>query len=93
MAWQSLRIEASGNAAEVLSDALMELGALSVSIEDADAETGMEQPIFGEPGDPAPGLWRHNVVSALFDMGVVPEHILRKVETATGLRHLKFTVE
>jgi len=93
MAWQSLKIEASGDAAEILSDALMALGAISVSIEDADAETGVEQPIYGEPGSPAPGLWRHNVVSALFGMEVAPEHILREAEIATGLRHLKFSIE
>ena len=71
----------------------MELGALSVSIEDADAETGVEQPIFGEPGDVTPGLWRHNVVTALFGMEAVPEHTLREAEIATGLHHHKFTIE
>ena len=36
-------------------DALMdELGALSVSVEDADADTADEQALFGEPGMPAP---------------------------------------
>ena len=39
MAWQSLKIEAEADAAEALSDALMALGALSVGIEDADAQT------------------------------------------------------
>ena len=71
----------------------MTLGAISVSIEDADAETGLEQPIFGEPGNPSPGLWQHNVVTALFGMEAVPEQILRKAETATGLHHLEFTNE
>lgn len=79
--------------AEILSEALMSLGAISVSIEDADAETCVEQPIFGEPGGPLPGLWRHNVVSALFGMEAVPEQILREVETASGLHQLKFTIE
>ncbi|TSA50616.1 MAG: 50S ribosomal protein L11 methyltransferase [Nitrosomonadales bacterium] len=92
MPWQSLRIEAGGDNAERLSDALMALGALSVSIEDADAETGMEQPIFGEPGTP-PSLWQHNVVSALFDLGAAPEQILQEVEAATGLHHLRYTIE
>ena len=36
-------------AAEVLGDALMDAGALSVSIEDADADTPDEQPLYGEP--------------------------------------------
>ena len=67
MSWISLNIEASDSNAEALTEALMALGALSASIEDANAETIAEQPIFGEPGDPPPGIWRQNVVSALFE--------------------------
>ena len=54
---------------EPASDALMdELGALSVSIEDADADTADEQALFGEPGMPAPqGGWQRSVIRALFD--------------------------
>ena len=52
-----------------VSDALIdELGALSVSVEDADADTDDEQALFGEPGLPAPaGAWRRSYVKALFD--------------------------
>ncbi|NDY93282.1 50S ribosomal protein L11 methyltransferase [Ideonella livida] len=54
---------------ESVSDALMdELGALSVSVEDADADTDEEQPIFGEPGMPAPRPgWERSRLKALFD--------------------------
>jgi len=38
------------NAAEALADALLERGALSVSIEDASAGTLDERPLYGEPG-------------------------------------------
>ena len=53
---------------EDASDALVdELDALSVSIEDADADTGVERPIFGEPGMPAPAAgWPRSSVRALF---------------------------
>ena len=37
---------------EALSDALEALEALSVSVEDADAQTDAEQALFGEPGLP-----------------------------------------
>ena len=57
MAWVSLKIEAQDNTADLISDTLMELGALSAIIEDANAETIDEQPIFGDPGDPPPGIW------------------------------------
>jgi len=55
--------------AEAVSDALMdELGALSVSVEDADANTDAERALFGEPGMPAPrGGWDRSIVKALFD--------------------------
>ncbi len=53
---------------EPVSDALMdELGALSVSIEDADAGTHAEHALFGEPGMPAPAAgWQRSWVKALF---------------------------
>ncbi len=39
---------------EDLSDALEALDAVSVSVEDADAQTEHEQALFGEPGMPPP---------------------------------------
>jgi ribosomal protein L11 methyltransferase len=53
---------------EGLSDMLMdELDALSVSVEDADADTDAENALFGEPGMPAPAsAWQRSRVSALF---------------------------
>ncbi len=55
------RVEAVGDA---LSD---EFGALSVSIEDADADTAAEEALFGEPGLPAPRPgWRRSTLRVLF---------------------------
>jgi len=52
---------------EIVSDALMEIDALAVSVEDADANTDAEQALFGEPGMPAPAAgWERSVVKALF---------------------------
>ena len=52
---------------EILSDALEALDALSVSVEDADAQTDAEQALFGEPGMPAPkDGWQRSRVIALF---------------------------
>ncbi|MGC9561770.1 MAG: 50S ribosomal protein L11 methyltransferase [Brachymonas sp.] len=52
---------------ETLCDALDALDALSVSVEDADAQTESEQPLFGEPGMPAPReSWDRSVLVALF---------------------------
>ena len=52
---------------EIVSDALMEIDALAVSVEDADAGTEAERALFGEPGLPAPKAgWERSVVKALF---------------------------
>jgi len=53
---------------EPASEALMnELGALSVSVEDADVDTDAEQALFGEPGLPAPREgWQQSTLRALF---------------------------
>jgi len=65
--WISVTLQAEADKAEALSDALMEAGALSVSIEDADAGTEAERPQFGEPGHLPTALWDHSRVIALFD--------------------------
>ncbi len=54
---------------ERVSDALAdELGALSVSVEDADAGQADEKALFGEPGMPPPTLgWDRSTLRALFD--------------------------
>jgi ribosomal protein L11 methyltransferase len=52
---------------EAVSDALEALEALSVSVEDADAQTDAEQALFGEPGLPPPKAgWQRSRVVALF---------------------------
>jgi len=65
MPWVSLIVETSAGEAERLSDALLELGAVSVNVTDADAGTPGEKPLYGEPGEPAAGSWERSVVSAL----------------------------
>jgi len=93
MAWVSLKIEAQDNNADLISDTLMELGALSAIIEDANAETIDEQPIFGEPGDPPPGIWQQNLVSALFDEGVDVTAVVKELEQLAKLSKLNYTTE
>jgi ribosomal protein L11 methyltransferase len=53
---------------ETLSDALDALDALSVSVEDADAQTDAEVALFGEPGMPPPkDGWQRSRVVALYE--------------------------
>ena len=62
-----LRLMCPEDRVELLSDALDALDALSVSVEDADAQTDAEQALFGEPGMPPPkDGWQRSRVLALF---------------------------
>lgn len=85
MAWLTLIADTDAQHAEALSEALMEGGALSVDLLDADADTPDEQAIFGEPGEPPPGVWQHNRISALFDQDQDVVAILQAAATAVGL--------
>lgn len=94
MAWLSLKIQADEQCAGALSDALMDLGALSSAIEDADAETVNEQAIFGEPGSPIDSLWLNNVVSGLFEADVDIPAVVAAAAQAAGLKELpRYIVE
>lgn len=72
MAWRELRFICDAARAESLGDALLEAGALSVSIEDADAGTAEEKPLFGEPGSAVEAGWQRNCVVSLFDASADP---------------------
>jgi ribosomal protein L11 methyltransferase len=86
MAWLTLTVNADAQYAETLSEALLELGALSVDMLDADADTPDEQAIFGEPGEPTAHLWLHNRVTALFDEDAPIDSIMQQAAQAIGLQ-------
>ncbi|MDP9125690.1 MAG: 50S ribosomal protein L11 methyltransferase [Pseudomonadota bacterium] len=64
-----LVLQAPESLVESVSDALMEeLAALSVSVEDSDADTEAEHALFGEPGMPPPSAgWQRSTLKALFE--------------------------
>jgi ribosomal protein L11 methyltransferase len=62
-----LRLLCPEDRVEQVGDALEALDALSISVEDADAQTPAEQALFGEPGMPPPKEgWQRSLVIALF---------------------------
>ena len=86
MSWTEVVIEIARANAEALSDALMEAGALSVSVEDADEGTDLEQPLFGEPGmEPAQAAWEHSRVVALTDVDADQGAIVAEAAASIGL--------
>ncbi len=92
MSWLTLTVQADEVYADALSEALLELGALSVDVHDAQAGTEAERPVFGEPAPGGaqpeagpPALWAHNTVTALFPDDADPEEALRSAVQAAGL--------
>lgn len=66
MPWLCAILHVDEPAVEALSDALLEVGALAVDVQDASAGTAAERPIFAEPGEAPVSGWQTNRVSALF---------------------------
>jgi len=89
MSWTEIVIEVALDHAEALSDALMEAGALSVSVEDADEGTEAERPLFGEPGmEPTEAAWEHSRVVALADEDADQAGIVAAAAAACGITSL-----
>jgi hypothetical protein len=85
MSYRELVVELAREHAEALSDALLDLGALSVSVEDADADTP-EQPLFGEPGlVPERTAWQHSRVVALLSPDLEPAVLLAAAANEIGI--------
>lgn len=65
---RQIKILADERNAESLSDMLMDAGAYSATIEDADAESTDEKPLYGEPGfEPDNCAWPRSIISILAD--------------------------
>jgi ribosomal protein L11 methyltransferase len=80
-----LTLSADEPSAEALADALVEAGALSVSVEDANAETPEEQALFGEPGmTPARHAWTASRLRVLVD-GDGGESLIAAASAAIGI--------
>ena len=85
MAWCNVCFLTDASHAEPLCDALLEAGALSASIEDADAGTPDEQPQFGEPGSVNTPGWTHSKVVVLFGPDADIDAVLAEAMQTIGL--------
>ncbi len=98
MPFISLSLILDENQTDAFSDQLMELGAISVNVEDAEEGTVNERPIFGEPGA-STGMWSKSRLTALFHSGVDALEIGREagsmlaLQGIQGLAGLTFAVE
>ncbi len=88
MPWISVTIETDCAHAERLADALLDAGALSASIEDADAGTPEETPQFGEPGSITTPGWERSRVVALLEPETDIDELLEACAPLAGLEDL-----
>lgn len=67
---RQIKLLADERNAETLADMLMDAGALCAVIEDADAESTDEKPLYGEPGlEPDNCAWPRSILSVLCEDG------------------------
>lgn len=85
MSWQNVSFLTDASHAEPMCDALLEAGALSASIEDADAGTPDEQPQFGEPGSINTPGWAHSKIVVLLEPDADAAAVLGEAARAIGL--------
>lgn len=98
MAWLLLKIQANELNADAISDGLMSIGALSASIEDANADTMSEQAIFGEPSSsdiqyPPPGIWQQNIVTAMFDENADVSQLISALSQETTIPQFQYSTD
>lgn len=94
MSWQNVSFMTDASHAEPMCDALLEAGALSASIEDADAGTPNEQPQFGEPGSVNMPGWNHSRIVVLLEPDADAATVLGEAAAVIGLAEIPaFSVE
>lgn len=85
MPWIAAELMIEAQAVTLFSDALLELGAVSVDITDACSGTDNEQAIYMEPGADLAFAWGENRLAALFSEGTDLAHVLGQAAAAAGL--------
>jgi ribosomal protein L11 methyltransferase len=83
--WLALELEVDAVRVAALSDALIEEGALSVDVTDANAGTAAETPVYREPGESFDLAFGANRVVALFDRDADPGAALGRACERAGL--------
>lgn len=96
MSYRELVFTVAAETAEPLGDALLDLGALSVTVEDDAAGGYDENPLYGEPGlSPEVQAWDRSAVTALFNPDIdasgsaefIPELLVALKEAGFQLAH------
>ena len=82
MTYRELVFLVSEAEADAVGDALMDMGALSITVNDAAADTEDEKPLYGEPGlVPEKNAWEQSELIALFnEQGLSTEYITQSLQ-------------
>jgi ribosomal protein L11 methyltransferase len=86
VAWLAIEVVVDEAQAEALSDSLLEAGAESVALEDAEPGTEAEAPHYDEPGWGTRRAWRRTRLVALAHSGTDPAALLARAAGASGLK-------
>ena len=84
----SLILRTDARIADALSDALLAQGAQSVSVEDANAGTVDEVPLYGEPGMRVEGAWPQSLIKTLCAQDVDARRLVAAACAQVGLAPL-----
>ena len=85
MPWIAAELTLDADMVTPYSDALLEHGAMSVEISDAQAGTTLEQAIYMEPGEEVASGWGKNRLAVLFAEGTDLQHVLGLAAAVAGL--------
>lgn len=91
MSWTNLIVHTNKKQVDLISDFLIELGAISTSIEDSNLNQTNEEYIFGEPHIKSEKFWENNTIQALFEQTIDIE-LIKMALTNKFLSH-KFSIE
>jgi len=85
MSWTNLLVQTNKKEVDLISDFLLELGAISTSIQDSNLNQNNEELIFGEPNNQSQQFWENNTVQALFensiDIEIIKAALMAKFDT------------
>ena len=83
MPWLSLTFRIESDQVDLISDRLLEQGALSVDVHDAEEGTNQEQPLFGEPDSPPDQFWQQAEVTVLLEENANVGEFVQKIAEIT----------
>jgi len=93
MSWLNLIVQTNKDDVDSISDYLIQLGAISTSIEDTNLNQNNEELIFGVPNIKSQQFWENNTVKALFEKKINIEIIKAAVKNKFQGTTLSFSLK